>query len=44
MRKFYDKKGKITLKSDDPEIKDIQVNNNDSFYIIGKILMKPKNK
>lgn len=44
MRKFYDKKGKITLKSDDPEVKDIQVSNSDSFYIIGKILMKPKNK
>lgn len=42
MRKFYSKKGKITLKSDNPEIKDIQVANNDTFYIIGKILMKPK--
>lgn len=42
MRKFYDKKGKITLKSDNPEYKDIQVSNSDTFYIIGKILMKPK--
>lgn len=44
MRRFYSKKGKVTLKSDDPEIKDIQVSNNDTFFIIGKILMKPKNK
>ena len=42
MRKFYDKNGKITLKSDNPEFKDISVSNNDTFYIIGKILMKPK--
>ena len=44
MRRFYEKKGKITLKSDNPEYKDIQVANNDSLFIIGKILMKPKNK
>ena len=42
MRRFYDKKGKITLKAENPEYKDIQVTNNDTFYIIGKILMKSK--
>lgn len=44
MRKFYSRNGKITLKSDNPEYKDINVNNNDSLFIIGKILMKSKNK
>lgn len=42
MRKFYNKNGKITLKSDNSDYKDIQVSNSDTFYIIGKILMKPK--
>lgn len=42
MRKFYDKNGRIILKSDNPEFKDIAVSNNDTFYMIGKILMKSK--
>ena len=44
MRKFYDRNGKIILKSDTPEYKDISINNNDTLYIIGKILMQPKSK
>lgn len=42
IRRFYDKRGKITLKAENPECKDIQVSNNDTFYIIGKVLMKKK--
>lgn len=38
IRRFYDKKGKITLKADNKEITDINVTNTDNFYIIGKIL------
>lgn len=42
IRRFYDKRGKITLKAENPSIKDIQVSNNDTFYIIGKVLTKKK--
>lgn len=42
VRRFYDKRGKITLKAENPECKDIQVSNNDTFYIIGKVLIKKK--
>ena len=42
IRRFYDKNGKITLKAENSNYKDIQVSNNDSFYIIGKILTKSK--
>ena len=42
IRRFYDKRGKITLKAENPECKDIQVANTDSFYIIGKVLIKKK--
>ncbi len=42
IRRFYDKRGKITLKSENPECKDIQVSNTDNFYIIGKVLIKKK--
>lgn len=40
IRKFITKKGKITLKADNRKYDDIQVNDNDTFYIIGKILTK----
>lgn len=42
IRRFYDKRGKITLKAENPSIKDIQVSNTDTFYIIGKVLTKKK--
>ena len=38
IRRFFDKKGKITLKADNKEIADINVENSDNFYIIGKVL------
>jgi len=38
IRKFTIKKDVITLKADNPEFKDIIVNYNDAFYIIGKIV------
>ena len=38
VRKFHTRKGKITLKADNPEYEDISVTDNDIFYIIGKIL------
>lgn len=41
VRRFYTRKGKIVLKSDNNEkYPDITVSENDSFYIIGKILAK----
>ncbi|MCI8832648.1 MAG: LexA family transcriptional regulator [Clostridia bacterium] len=42
IRRFYDKRGKITLKAENPDCKDIQVSNTDTFYIIGKVLIKKK--
>ncbi len=44
IRRFYDKKGKITLKAENPDCKDIQVTNNDTFYIIGKVLVSKAKK
>ena len=37
IRRFYTKRGKITLKADNQTVEDIIVNENDEFYIIGKI-------
>lgn len=42
IRRFYDKRGKITLRAENPDCKDIQVSNTDTFYIIGKVLTKKK--
>lgn len=39
IRKFYSKKGIITLKAENDNIEDIKVSNTDEFYIIGKILI-----
>ena len=38
IRKFTIKKDVITLKADNPEFKDIIVNYNDAFYIVGKVI------
>ena len=40
IRRFYNKKGKITLKADNPSIEDIVVGPEDTLYIIGKFLTK----
>lgn len=40
LRKFYARKDKITLKADNKDFDDIQVTDNDNFYIVGKILSK----
>ena len=40
IRRFYNKKGKITLKADNSEFDDISLTSEDSFYIIGKFLTK----
>lgn len=40
LRKFISRNGKITLKANNSEIEDIKVTDNDTFYIIGKILSK----
>ena len=40
VRKFTTRNGKITLKALNSEIEDIKVNDNDTFYIIGKIFVK----
>ena len=40
VRKFYTRNGKITLKANNPEIEDIKVADNDTFYIIGKVFVK----
>ena len=39
IRKFYAKKGKITLKPDNKKYEDITISENDTFYIIGKVLV-----
>ena len=36
---FYAKKGKITLKPDNKKYEDITISENDTFYIIGKVLV-----
>ncbi len=38
IRRFFVKKGKITLKADDKDIEDILITDADNFYIIGKVL------
>ena len=40
IRRFYNKKGKITLKADNKEVEDIVVKPEDTFFIIGKFLTK----
>lgn len=40
IRKFITKKGRIILKADNRKYDDIQITDNDTFYIIGKILTK----
>ena len=40
IRRFYSKKGKITLKADNKEFEDIVISPEDSFFIIGKFLTK----
>ena len=40
VRKFHSRNGKITLKADNADVEDIKVNDNDTFYIIGKIFVK----
>ena len=40
IRRFFNKKGKITLKADNKEVEDIVLTNEDSFFIIGKFLTK----
>ncbi len=40
IRRFYNKKGKITLKADNKEVEDIIITPEDSFFIIGKFLTK----
>ena len=41
IRKFYARKGKISLKADNKDFPEIKISANDKFCIIGKIL---KNK
>ena len=38
IRRFFVKKGKITLKADDKDIEDILITDADNCYIIGKVL------
>lgn len=38
VRRFFSKRGKITLKADNSEVKDIVITDKDTFYIIGKVL------
>lgn len=38
VRRFYTKRGKITLKAENKSIKDINITDKDTFYIIGKIV------
>lgn len=38
IRRFYSKRGKITLKADNKDFDEIQIKPEDSFYIIGKVL------
>lgn len=37
IRKFFSKKGKISLKADNKEIDEIKVSDEDNFCIIGKV-------
>lgn len=38
IRRFYSKSGKITLKADNPSFQNININENDNFYIVGKVV------
>ncbi len=38
IRRFQTRKGKITLKAENSSYSDIEISNDDTFYIIGKIL------
>ena len=40
VKRFFSKNGKITLKSDNKSFEDIEINDSDEFYIVGKILGK----
>lgn len=40
VRRFFSKKGKITLKAESKKYEDISIADGDSFYIIGKVLLK----
>ncbi|MBE5820046.1 MAG: LexA family transcriptional regulator [Clostridiales bacterium] len=40
VRRFYSKKGQITLKPDNKEFEELKITNSDNFYIIGKVLGK----
>ena len=37
IRRFVTKKGKIVLRADNKNYEDISINENDSFYIVGKV-------
>lgn len=38
IRRFYSKKGKITLKADNRKFPDINIKDSDNFYIVGKVI------
>ena len=38
IRRFFSKRGKISLKADNDEIAEISVQSSDKFYIVGKVL------
>ena len=40
IRKFMTRNGKITLKALNSDFEDIKVNDNDTFYMIGKVFVK----
>ncbi len=40
IRKFTTRNGKITLKASNENVEDIKINDNDTFYIIGKVFVK----
>ena len=39
MRRFHSRNGQITLKALNKDFKDIKISSDDSFYVVGKILM-----
>lgn len=39
VRRFYSKKGKITLKADNRKFPDISIKDSDQFYIVGKVIV-----
>ncbi len=39
IRRFFSSKGKISLKADNNDYKDIKVNEKDTFYIVGKVIL-----